>query len=56
MTGLKDPIGDRHFQAKALLQSLDSETTTTTITRFPQYWVVLTREPASFWGGGGETS
>ena len=31
------------------LRALDSRTRTTTSTRFSQYWVLLTREPASFW-------
>ena len=30
-------------------RDLDSETRTTTSTRFSQYWVLLTREPASIW-------
>ena len=30
-------------------RALDSETRTTTSTRFSQYWVLLAREPASFW-------
>ena len=29
--------------------ALDSKTSTTTSTRFSQYWVLLRREPASFW-------
>ena len=36
------------FRQRLCYRALDSETTTTS-TRFSQYWVVLAREPASFW-------
>ena len=50
--GLEIKISQRHdWETPSLpyYRPLDSKTSTTTSTRFSLYYVVLAREPASFW-------